>query len=338
MIRVNRIIRIEWKNNPSVFELKNKEAFGTTSLRLGSSTRAVQHLLARSEELKVILPTVVGTSPNDSDWQDKVGMYLNDFFILLPRGGLTMDCGYTFDVYESRIANDLKSYEATLPKAADDNNREKYILNCIQGKLYNGKFKVSEENLYRYVTFNNPVEYINWRMCLNHGKVANSVEDIRKSTNIEFYLTSEEQILEAKRNITKLRNNAIKFYNDIISDTDISTINPYIISSGLVNSIDYYKSLNFEDKCSLLLDMCNNNPEGFLKLKEDKNLNTRSKIILYVWYGILKYLPNSTTIVDAADVEKTIGNTMEEAISYFSNDLHKAHVAEMYNRYKSLKN
>ena len=184
MIRVNRIIRIEWKNNPSVFELKNKEAFGTTSLRLGSSTRAVQHLLARSEELKVILPTVVGTSPNDSDWQDKVGMYLNDFFMEIPRGGLTMDCGYTFDVYESRIANDLKSYEATLPKAADDNNREKYILNCIQGKLYDGKFKVSEENLYRYVTFNNPVEYINWRMCLNHGKVANSVEDIRKSTNI----------------------------------------------------------------------------------------------------------------------------------------------------------
>ena len=207
-------------------------------------------------------------------------MYLNDFFMEIPRGGLTMDCGYTFDVYESRIANDLKSYEATLPKAADDNNREEYILNCIQGKLYDGKFKVSEENLYRYVTFNNPVEYINWRMCLNHGKVANSVEDIRKSTNIEFYLTSEEQILEAKRNITKLRNNAIKFYNDIISDTDISTINPYIISSGLVNSIDYYKSLNFEDKCSLLLDMCNNNPEGFLKLKEDKNLNTR-----LVWYS-----------------------------------------------------
>lgn len=337
MKTVTRIVRIELRNNPSVFELINKEAFGVTSLRLGSTVSSVQHLLSRSEELRVLMPTLIGCSPIDSSWQDKVGTYLNDFFMEIPKNGLSMNISYNVDFGDIRTKDALTAYEKSLGKKDDSLDKEGWVVGNITGNLNNGYNKVDEEDLYKYVTFINPEQYINYRMCLKHSKVANSYKDINKSTNIEFYLTSEEQIRENKREKTRIKNEAFKIYNEFISDSDTSKINHYVIASNLVGSVEYYKTLNFEDKCALLLDMCNNEPAKFINLKKDSNITIRAQIIMYMWYNILKTLPNSTVIVDASNPEKIIGNTMNEAISYMSNELNRAHIADLNNRYKSLK-
>lgn len=91
MIKVNRSVRIEWRNNPSSFELRNKDAFKTDFLRLGSAIRPVNELLSRSEEMRVLLPTVVGVSPIDSSWQERITTYLNDFLLEIPVHGLEFD-------------------------------------------------------------------------------------------------------------------------------------------------------------------------------------------------------------------------------------------------------
>lgn len=337
MKTVTRIVRIEWKNNPSVFELQNKDAFATTSLRLGSAMKPIQQLLARSEELRVIMPNLIGCSPIDPSWQDKCGSYLNDFFMEIPRSGLTMDVSYTVDFGLERTKEALSEYSKSLGNKPTDVNLEDWVVGNITGEYNNGKYKVVEEELYKYVTVTNPADYINWRICLLSAKVANKIEDVNKSVNIEFYLTSEEAVRESKRVKTRLKTDAIKYYTELITSKEESVVNNFIIASGLVTSYEYYKTLTFEDKCAILLDMCNDNPDKFLALKKDSNINMRAKITMYLWYDVLRYINGTSIIVDSHDPEKVIGNTMEEAISYFSNELHKAHTTEMYNRYKSLK-
>ena len=102
MIKVNRSVRIEWRNNPSSFELRNKDAFKTDFLRLGSAIRPVNELLSRSEEMRVLLPTVVGVSPIDSSWQERITTYLNDFLLEIPVHGLEFDTSYVLDSGFSR--------------------------------------------------------------------------------------------------------------------------------------------------------------------------------------------------------------------------------------------
>ena len=59
--------------------------------------------------------------------------------------------------------------------------------------------ELDETELYKYVTFVNIPDYIRWRYCLLSSKVANKVEDINKSVNIQFYLTSDSERKALKR-------------------------------------------------------------------------------------------------------------------------------------------
>ena len=54
----------------------------------------------------------------------------------------------------------------------------------------------------------------------------------------------------------------------------------------------------------------------------------KAKITIYLWMNIIRQLPNSSIIVDASNPENVIGNNINDAISYFSNDNNKGIVAE----------
>jgi hypothetical protein len=55
-----------------------------------------------------------------------------------------------------------------------------------------------------------------------------------------------------------------------------------------------------------------------------------------IFHNILRRLVQSNIIVDANDPSEVIGNTLNETISYFNNDIHKAKVSEFEVRLKSI--
>ena len=132
MIKVNRSVRIEWRNNPSSFELRNKDAFKTDFLRLGSAIRPVNELLSRSEEMRVLLPTVVGVSPIDSSWQERITTYLNDFLLEIPVHGLEFDTSYVLDLGNPALKSNIDELIGKLKKADNSDwiwkERFSYIL------------------------------------------------------------------------------------------------------------------------------------------------------------------------------------------------------------------
>lgn len=330
MIRVERKVRIEWRNNPSSFEIKNKDVFKTDFLRLGSAIRPVNELLSRSEELRVLLPSVIGVSPIDPSWQEQVTTYLHDFLLEIPRYGLVFDISYTFDMGDPAYRENIERLKKTLKDAPKDTKElEQALLAEVK--------KLSEEELYQYVRFYNVEDYIKWRYCRLSSKVANSVEDINKSVNIQFYLTSDTERKAVKAKQVKTRTLAMTAYTKLINSEDKSKIDHLIIAANKVSGYAEFKELTHEDKQTILLDICDETPVEFIALCEDKNLAVKAKITLYIWMNLLKKLPNTSIIVDSANPDIVLGNTTDEVISYLSNELHKVHVSELEAKYRSLK-
>lgn len=330
MIRVERKVRIEWRNNPSSFEIKNKDVFKTDFLRLGSAIRPINELLSRSEELRVLLPSILGVSPIDPTWQERVTTYLHDFLLEIPRYGLVFDISYTFDMGDPAYRENIDRLKATMKDAPKDSKElEKALLARIQ--------KFNEEELYQYVRFYNVEDYIKWRYCLLSSKVANKIEDIDKSVNIQFYLTSDTERKALKAKQVKVRTKALTECTKLINGDDKALVDAVVVSSGKVTSYSEFVDMSEDDKSTVLFEMCDENPQDFLDIVSDKNLAQKSKIKIYIWMNLLKKLPGSEIVVDASNPELVIGNNMSEVISYFANDINKAHVSEIEAKYRSLK-
>lgn len=334
MIKVNRSVRIEWRNNPSSFELRNKKAFKTDFLRLGSAIRPVNALLSRSEELRVLLPTVLGVSPNDSSWQERVSTYLNDFLLEIPIQGLNFDTSYTLDLGNPALKTHIDELISKLKK----NGKIKDETGSALEEIVLSEIKtLKEEELYKYVTFYNIPDYISWRYCLLSSKVANKVEDVDKSVNIQFYLTSDSERKAIKAARTKIKSEAMAKYTALIGSSDSSKIDNVIVASGRVFDYSEFKALSKDDKETILLELVESDPKKFIDIVSDKHLNYKALIIIYQWMNILKTLPNSSVIVDASNPERIVGNNINDAISYFSNDTNKGILSEWNAKYRSLK-
>lgn len=335
MIHKKRTSKLEWKLNKSVYSLKNKNALPLDFLRLGSAINPVNKLLSNSEELRALLPSVVGLSPTDLGWQDRISNYLHDILIEVPFAGYTMDISFTFDIEDSRVKDNIQSYKKDNKIIiTSDIKEEVYLLDCILGKK-DDKYKVKEEALYKYVIFTDVESYIQYRYCLLSSKVANTVDDVDKSVNIEFYLTSEEEIKEVKSKKVKLKNEASKVYVELVSG-DKTAIDNIVVGGSLVNSLQEYKSLDFEEKCSLLLETIDTNPSIILGFSKDITMKDKYTIQMLIWKDIFKVLQGSTVIVDSTDATKIIGNTMDEAISFINNKINMAYMSEVIAKGKSL--
>lgn len=334
MIKVNRSVRIEWRNNPSSFELRNKDAFKTNFLRLGSAIRPVNELLSRSEEMRILLPTVIGVSPVDSSWQERITTYLNDFLLEIPVHGLTFDTSYVLDLGNPTLKHNIDAFIANLKKQAfikDQTGAE------LEAAVLENIKKLEETELYKYVTFVNIPDYISWRYCLLSSKVANKVEDINKSVNIQFYLTSDTERKAIKAARTKLRTEALTKYTELINGSDATKIDNVVVSVGKIGSYSEFMGLSKDDKETILLDLVDSDPKKFIDIVGDKHLAIKAKINIYLWMNIIRTLPNSSIIVDASNPENIIGNNINDAISYFSNENNKGIIAEWSAKYKSLK-
>jgi hypothetical protein len=310
---------------------------------LGSTIKATNLMCSNSSELKVLLPTVLGISPDDINWQKECLSYFNNFFLEIPFNpneklnslSLKLDISYNFNVDDDTKKDTITKYLQIIPKRSEEYNPEEWIVACIRGAIGEGKYKIKEEELYKYVTFVNVEDYIKYRYCLLHNKVANSIDDINKSVNIQFYMSSEEDEQRIKVAKVKVKNDAFKYYIDLMSG-NMDAIDAVIINAGLISSHEEFKNLKLADKQELLQKLVTDNPSKLLYYKNDKTLQDKATITKFIWMGLLKYVSGTQTVVDPNDATKIIGNNIDECVSYFNNEVNNVYKAEIVARYKSL--
>ena len=260
--------------------------------KIGSGWKgsAILRGLNFSEEVKY-LKDIIGLSPESTNWEIATKNYwANISKEVPPKDGVELEVGLRYFT------------------AADYEYDQTQCLRGVNGELIDHKGLPI-----------NMADYILWRYCLNYSRVANVPEDIGKSPKIEFYLFSKDKEITDKKNILNSKRKASMLLYKRLSERDwVDYILRVLIAQDQSHTKDV-RSLNkmTEDEKDILLDeYVGSNPDKFLGLAEDKNLEVRSFIELCVAMGKLTRIPNTDTItMDGV----SLGNSIMEVISFLNN-------------------
>jgi len=326
MVSNSHIIELISKINPDVFRLLNKDIFTDLGGRLGSVQGAVKNILSPQYEqmLKTLMPTVLTMSPNDPNWYKKVANYWNSFGLKIPIGGIHLEIGFNFNI------NDTSRKEA-ISELIDIASKNKISIKT-DDELKDYVLKnINEFEKFKYATPINVEQYLTWIFCLGHREVAKQAEHINKSTKIHLLLIDPKDIEDTRRSQHTLSVEATRKYLEIIADRS-KVIDILYVKGENASKLD---DLDADAKLKMFAD---NNPKEFLTIANSSTLITKARIERYCVKGILRRLPNTSIIVDANDSGVVVGNTLDEAVAYFSSEAadRVAKVKEFKTRYSQL--
>lgn len=354
MFTIERKVKLQWKLTQSVFERINRVPFATDTYPLGAHNGATNTLLSQPHLLSKTLKEIIGSSINNNEWQDKVTEWVHQFHLDIPKNGMEFNIGFRVDLMDNttkEYIEQLLSSNKTDPRFKGigdkpDIEKEEIIGKFLaeevakrreyrEGvkKIEEGCGIVTEENLCNYVTFSNNLQYIQWRYCYLHNWVANKISDIENSPKIKFFLSSEIEDKKHREAVIKVKQSAIRYYNDLVIG-DEAVIDNILICAGKVGTWKEFTEMDALGKQELLFEMYELDPAAFLNYKNDTTLTTKANIKKYIWAGLLKTLPNSPIIVDADIENKVIGNSLQEAVAYFNNELNEAYINEIAIKFK----
>ena len=366
MKQVNRTINIYWSISNNQYANANKKVLVEPPRKLGTSISSVSKMLANSEEQKVLMPDIIGISPQSMEWNKVLTNYWNSFGIDIASQGKKLDIGFTYDItdiskseyikkinanldkdkqlttdshlanYVSRLLKDVEdSFQVELAKTnkvKDDKSRVETIK-----RIYDAKFKkiIQIEGMhYKFGIPNNIDEYLTYRYCLVYGDVANEFALVSKSPKkIRFYLQSKEDIERINDTRQRLEENRMETFIKVIQDSNMVDNVLYALGKG-----DEILNVKPTTKHTLLNKISSDNPKKFINIVNDTNLTTKGQIEKFISNSILKRLDNSEMIVDTLDPSKIIGNNINGAITYFKNPDNKADITEYVSKYKGIIN
>lgn len=334
MITVNKKIDIVCRPTSDYFEQRNKEALSQMLITrpLGTSRAAIAAMLRNDEELKVLMPYVLGMSPAnevDQGWISAVSNYWNSLSYRINFPKQTWEIGMTFDVNDTHPIR--KSFISALP--SEHKKSDETLAAYVFGKKADGSPNVPAEMRYRYGIPIDVAEFLLWQFCLNYSGVANNKTLVDKSLKISFYLLDEEEAIKDRESTHKLKTEAMKLYIDLISKPQ-DVVDVLIV---LRKDIPYDTPTNQKKiaREQLLEKEMINNTERFVEVCKSPTLKDAAKIEKYIAGGILKRLDNTNIVIDATDPKIIIGNNISEQIAFLSSTVNKDLAAEYEAKYKA---
>ncbi len=243
------------------------------------------------KEETMYLRDIIGLSPESPNWEIQTKAYwANISKDVPPKDGVALEVGLRYFSQED--------YDYDQKEALRDGNGTPYE---IKGRPIN------------------MADYIMWRYCLLYSRVANTPEDIGKSPKIEFFLFNKDKEIADKTKVLNSKRKAIQLMYKRLAEREwvdyVLTILMAKDKSHTKNVRDLSK-MGEEEKDILLDEYVNSNPDGFLILAEDKNLEIKAFIELAIAGGKLSRIPNTDTITMDGT---TIGDSLSEAVAFLNN-------------------
>ena len=338
MIYNSNKVWIKKRINQSTFYKTNMKVLGEESRRLGSNATAVKAMLINGDELKVLMPSILGIDPKSttSNWDKAVSNYWHSLTVDIYDKGKELEIGFIYDFNDTTTFFDnvkRKDYISKLTGVKDDRTLMEYVEGSKDGKP-----NVPENEKYKYAMPINVEDYLLYRYCQSYHDVANNIDSVDKSPNIRFYLFSDKLYkIEADKKLNLEKKAMSLFLKVIANSNEVDNV-----LYTLCNKVDSLKGINIKtldesDKHIHLKNIMNEKPQLFISTVEDKNLLIKANIERYINAGIWKRLPNSDIIVDTDNAEITIGNNVDEAVSFMSNDANKERLNVYVAKFKGLK-
>jgi hypothetical protein len=351
-----------WKPMSSPYAQANKDVLVEEYRAIGPTVSAITSMLANMDEQKEYMPAVLGVSASSSDWNARIAHYWNSISIDIPSSGKILEIGFDYDVdsvskrdyvisfnrsgkgkkietdedahayFQTELNTINKSFEDGLAGARKIGNLrdQDKVVAALYKKKYDAIIKL-EGHKYKFGTPINLDDYMLYRLCLLHAHVANDYSLADKSNNIRFYLHSEEEIKAQKEQQIRIEKERMEAFLDVVKSQDKVENVLYAMGYG-----SFMNGTDVSDRNIKLNEISLENPTKFVRTVSNPALNTIGQIEKYITFGILNRLPNSQIIVDANNPDLIIGNTIQEAITFFKLETNKGIVSEYKVRYEGL--
>lgn len=335
MVEYNRRIDLLWKYNKSAFSKLNDKVLSESFRLIGSSVSGVSKLISNGEMIRMLMPEILGISPDtrDINWDAKVRDYWDSLRVIVPGGGLRMETGFYFDINDYRRQKYITKLIENNPKSTIKTDED--LANFVMGSK-NDVPNVDEFEKFKYGQPIDTFHYLLWLYCLNYRDVANTSSDANKSSNIRFFLHTKEEEDKVKKAQLKVKKDALQKAMKFISDSTKDERDDLLALITPESIRDIVKDKDADGKEGTILTEASNNPSKFIEIVDDKNLKYKAIINRFEAFGVIKKLSGTTVYVESADPSVTIGNNMNEAISFITNEKNTNKVNELTAKYKSI--
>lgn len=327
-----RYVTVSLVRNFSMFRRANDKVLPKRKDYIGSSINSSRTLASNKEEIETYFPNIVGLSPNNDDFVNRVKQYLNN--IKIPVDELGRKFNISFHYYHKRDYNAIKAQEEIIESVYNKANRNNLedIKNALKEKIL--RLNVLEGTKCKLGYPVNIEEYIMYRHCLLYNDVAKDVALINSDPNVRFYFKDDNKEAEKLRKFRMEVNKAKANYVTCLGDSELfdaiyiqycSIIGLPVIASLAEDRIDREIKL---DKFST------DEPVKFNAIFTDKDVKLKATIETLIARGeLVRYNYNQNIVTPEGEF---IGSNLKEAVIWFKDPKNASVANAFYNRLKNI--
>lgn len=323
-------ITIALVKNYSLYRRANDKVLPKRRDFIGSSVSSSRILSSNKEEVEAYFPQLIGLSPNNENFINRVKQYLNNIQVAVDELGKTFDCSFHYKRYSDYL--DFKKKEEAIEEQYKTANKSNLmdLRTALNQKITLLNELESTKHKYGY-----PVkleDYILYRHCLLYKDIAKDTAIINSDSSIRFYFKDNNKEAELQKKLRISINKAKANYVEMVGDTQLFDavyiqycvfMGKPIVSSMLEDRITKETQL---DRFSI------EEPVKFNKIFSDRDIKIKSIIETLIARGeFIRAQHNQNIITPEGDF---IGANINEAVAWFKDSSNAALVEAYKNKLK----
>ena len=166
----------------------------------------------------------------------------------------------------------------------------------------------------------NVADYVLYRHCIVYSRVANTIADIGKSNNIEFFIEDASANAAAQDKANKLLLKAMNLMPAILNDALrvkqlIAVLNETVPESVVPKLVNDVNVMGPNELSVRLFDVLQKAPLEFIAAVNDTTIALKYFITRAINVGIIRKLANTSTLIFSSKTgEFLLGNNLNEVI------------------------
>ena len=327
-----RTVTIALVRNYSLYRKQNDKELPKRRDYIGSSLKSSRMLSSNKQEVEAYFPNIVGVSPNDPSFVQRVKQWINNIRVAVDELGTTLDISFNYNTKK-----DYLTFKKEEDKIEDEYlNADKSTLTNLKEALNIKITKLHDMESKKYAV-GSPLDvnqYLIYRHCLLYNDIAKDIALVNSMPNIRFYFKDDKreaeklkkyrtEVLKAKANFVKCSENDNLFEAVYVQYCALN--NRPIMPSLAKDRIEKEMEL---DKFS------NDEPIKFNAICTDKDIELKATIEKLISKGeLIRSLYNQNI---SSPTGEFIGSNIKEAVAYFKDPNNTSIVNAYYNKLKNI--
>ena len=327
-----RTVTIALVRNYSLYRKQNDKELPKRRDDIGSSLKSSRMLSSNKQEVEAYFPNIVGVSPNDPSFVQRVTQWINNIRVAVDELGTTLDISFNYNTKK-----DYLTFKKEEDKIEDEYlNADKSTLTNLKEALNIKITKLHDMESKKYAV-GSPLDvnqYLIYRHCLLYNDIAKDIALVNSMPNIRFYFKDDKreaeklkkyrtEVLKAKANFVKCSENDNLFEAVYVQYCALN--NRPIMPSLAKDRIEKEMEL---DKFS------SDEPIKFNAICTDKDIELKATIEKLISKGeLIRSLYNQNI---SSPTGEFIGSNIKEAVAYFKDPNNTSIVNAYYNKLKNI--